>query len=336
MAFTTGQQLHNGKYIIERVLNLGRFGVSYLAHDKHKHRVVIKTFRDDIWQQLSATEKERMNNRWLYEAGVLSRFNHPYIVQFLQPFIEQGQVCLVMEHIAGENLASLPERSLSVETALEYIRQISSALKAVHNQNLVHRDVKPANIMLRAGKPEVILIDFGLAGGNDETLTRNTSTREEGFAAPELYDANEKAQAYTDIYGLGATLYTLLSGDPPPSAQERAKKGQGKLPPLPQVDKRIFRAIEQAMEWDWEKRLQTVDEFLDLLGVSGSEESISNGKNEQEALAETRRQTRIAAYTLYVTGISILVAILLGLFGQEVKDFLLNSFRESVPQETQN
>lgn len=342
MAFITGQQLQDGKYAIDRSLNQGRFGVSYLAHNKQNQRVVIKTFKDDIWQGFFNNKKKQMNRRWMREAGVLSRFDHnPHIVQFYEPFLEHGKVCLVMEYIDGQDLASLAQQTLPVDTALKYIQQIGSALRVIHGQGLVHRDVKPANIMLRAGKSEVVLIDFGLAGGSDETMTMNTSTRESGFAAPELYDPNEKAQPYTDVYGLGATLYTLLSGHAPLSAPERAKKGQDKLPPLPQIDQRIYHAIEQAMEWDWDKRLQTVDDFLNLLDdVAVPRKPEVNApdiepipEHAQLALEETRRQTRIGAYTLYITAISAVVAILLGLFGQEMKSFLLSPFSQPVPEQ---
>ena len=339
MAFTPKQELQNGKYIIDRSLNQGRFGVSYLAHNKQNQRVVIKTFKDDIWQNLSDTDKEKTNNRLMREYSGLSKCNHPHIVKFDRSFLEQGQLCLVMEYIDGQDLDSLSQPILPVDTALEYIRQIGSALKVVHGQGLVHRDVKPANIMLRSGKPEVVLIDFGLAGGSDETITMNTSTRESGFAALELYDANEKAQPYTDVYGLGATLYTLLSGQNLLAAPDRSKVGKDKLPSLPQsVNDRIYQAIEKAVELDWEKRLQTVDEFLALLepsevetqGVSPPEPAPDLQKL---AFEETRRQTRFTVYGVCVGVAGILVAILLGLFGQELKSFLISPFSQPVPEQ---
>lgn len=331
MAFIPKQELQNGKYIIDRSLNQGRFGVSYLAHNKQNQRVVIKTFKDDIWQNLSDADKEKTNNRLMREYSGLSKCNHPHIVKFHGSFLEQRQLCLVMEYIDGQDLDSLSQPILPVDTALEYIRQIGSALKVVHGQGLVHRDVKPANIMLRSGKPEVVLIDFGLAGSSDETITMNTSTRESGFAAPELYDANEKAQPYTDVYGLGATLYTLLSGQVPLDAQKRSTRGKDKLQTLP-VDDRINRAITRAMKLEWEDRFQTVDEFLASLGLFTSEEP-SPDPYTRLALEETRRQTRIGAYTLYITAISAVVAILLGLFGQEMKSFLMSPFSKPVPEQ---
>lgn len=337
MAFSTGQELQNGKYVIDRLLNEGRFGVSYRAHDKHGDRLVIKTFRDDIWQNLNADEQDKENNRLLREGGELSQFDHPHIVKFYKPFLEQGQVCLVMEYIDGQDLASIAAQKLPVDTALEYIQQIGLALQEIHSKRKVHRDVKPGNIMLRAGKPEVVLIDFGLAGVIDETITMNDTTREKGFTAPELYDKNQKAQPYTDVYSLGATLYKLLSGQSPPSAEERAKKGKDKLPPLPQsIDNKIYRAIAKAMELDFEDRLQTVDEFLSLLSPFMSPKTdidrpASRQINDPDPLVLT--QTRFTIYGVGVGVVAILVTILLTLFGQELKNFIMSPLSPPVPEQ---
>ncbi|NEO84732.1 MAG: serine/threonine protein kinase [Spirulina sp. SIO3F2] len=326
MAFSEGQLLHDGQYTIERVLNSGRFGVSYLARAKRGQRVVIKTFRDEIWEQWGG-DKDKWNNQILQEAGLLARFDHPHIVEFFQPFIEDGQVCLVMEYVAGTDLATLAEQHLPLDEALDYVQQVGEALKVVHTEGLVHRDVKPANIMLRAGEPEVVLIDFGLAGGSETTLTVNTATRQAGFAAPELYDATVKAGSYTDVYGLGATLYALLAGVAPPAADQRRDDS---LPPLAGVEKRVQRAIRQAMRLDWEARLQTVEEFLDLLGVDADElpplpSPTSEGKH-------TRLQTYVAIVTLVVT----IVGIGVGVFGDELKGWLRRPEPTPTPQETQD
>lgn len=339
MAFTPGQQLQNGKYVIDQSLNQGRFGISYLAHDKRNQRLVIKTFQDDTWQNLTVEEKDKINNRWLREGGVLSRFNDPHIVQFYEPFLEQGQVCLVMEYIDGQDLASLSSQILPVEKALEYIQQIGSALQVIHAQGLVHRDVKPGNIMLRAGKPEAILIDFGLAGGTDETITMNKSTTEENFTAPELIDSNGKTEPYSDVYSLGATLYALLSGQAPPPVKERVKIGKDKLPPLPEtVDQQIYDAITEAMKLDYTQRLKTVDEFLNLLNFSGSKKRGINPPIQQQGHDPdhwTRIQTRFTIYSVGVGVLGILVAILLTLFGQELKNFLMSPFSQPSPEKQQ-
>ena len=339
MAFTPGQQLQNGKYVIDRPLNQGRFGVSYLAHHKNGDRVVIKTFRDDTWQNLSTDEKEEENNRLLREGGKLGQFNHPHIVKFDQPFLEQRQAYLVMEYIDGQDLANIATQKLSVETALEYIRQIGSALKVIHAKGLIHRDVKPGNIVLRAGKPEAILIDFGLAGGTDETITMNKSTTEENFTAPELIDSNGKTEPYSDVYSLGATLYALLSGQAPPPVKERVKIGKDKLPPLPEtVDQQIYDAITEAMKLDYTQRLKTVDEFLNLLNFSGSKKRGINPPIQQQGHDPdhwTRIQTRFTIYSVGVGVLGILVAILLTLFGQELKNFLMSPFSQPSPEKQQ-
>lgn len=331
MAFSEGQSLQKGKYTIDRVLNSGRFGVSYLAHDGREQRFVIKTFRDDIWQQQSDAEKEKWNNRALREGGLLAQFDHPYIVQFLKPFFEDGQVCLVMEYVAGTDLATLAEEKLPIEDALIYIQQVGEALKVVHAQKLVHRDVKPANIILRAGKPEVVLIDFGLAGKSESTLTMNTSTRQAGFAAPELYDSTAPVGSYTDVYSLGATLYALLVGVAPPVADQRRSD---RLPAIAGVEKRVQGAIERAMALDWEKRLQTVDEFLDLLGVK-IEARVNPEPDPQEILEHTRLQTRLGAQGVFWAVITLIVTVVLTLYGDELKRWLRPPVSVPTPQESQ-
>ena len=341
MAFTPGQQLQNGKYVIDRPLNQGRFGVSYLAHHKNGDRVVIKTFRDDTWQNLSTDEKEEENNRLLREGGKLGQFNHPHIVKFDQPFLEQRQAYLVMEYIDGQDLANIATQKLSVETALEYIRQIGSALKVIHAKGLIHRDVKPGNIVLRAGKPEAILIDFGLAGRHDETITMNKSTTGTNFTAPELLDSDGKTKPYSDVYSLGATLYTLLSGEVPLPAEERSKRGKDTLPSPPEnVDQQIYDAIEQAMKLDSDQRLKTVDEFLDLLNTPAAMAQSVNLPDQKPApdlnelsYEESRKQTRFTIYGVCVGIIGIFVAILLGLFGQELKNFLMSPLNPPVPEQ---
>lgn len=114
----------------------------------------------------------------------------------------------------------------------------------------------------------------------------------------------------------------------PKNAVQREKTN---FRPYP-VDYRINRAITRAMKLEWDDRFQTVDEFLASLGLSTSEE-LSLDPHARLALEETRRQTRIGAYTLYITAISIVVAILLGLFGQEMKSFLMSPFSQPVPEQ---
>ncbi|OAB59508.1 hypothetical protein AY600_16220 [Phormidium willei BDU 130791] len=258
MSLQAGETLYGGDYRVVRSLNEGRVGISYLAQYKGgdsrsetlRDRVVLKTLRDQVLADLTAQEREKFNNKLTNEAVKLARCHHPHIVRCFGSFLEQGQAFIVMEFVAGDDLASLPTATLPEEEALTYIRQVGEALTVVHGEGLVHRDIKPANIMLRAGQSEAVLIDFGVTKGFNETLTSIYSSNSDGYSALELYDPSQKAQPYSDVYGLAATLYTLLSGDVPPSAEERAKlerKGR-KLPPISGVSSATNRTIREGMK----------------------------------------------------------------------------------------
>ncbi|MFM9156653.1 MAG: serine/threonine protein kinase, partial [Dolichospermum sp.] len=131
----------------------------------------------------------------------------------------------VMEYIDGEDLGSFVENQgvLSETEALRYIQQIGSALTVVHDNGLLHRDIKPQNIMLRSGKSEAVLIDFGIAREFSQNLTQtHTQMLADGFAPIEQYDKRAKRGAFTDVYALAATLYSVLTGELPTISPMRA------------------------------------------------------------------------------------------------------------------
>lgn len=314
MSWQAGDTLHGGEYRVVRSLNEGRVGISYLAERKGGDRVVIKTLRDQVLAQLTPQQRDKLNNKLINEAVKLARCHHPHIVRCFGSFLEQGQAYIVMEFVAGDDLASLPTKTLPEGEALTYIRQVGEALTVVHGEGLVHRDIKPANIMLRAGKSEAVLIDFGVTKGFDETLTSIDSSNTNGYSPLELYDPTEKAQPYSDVYALAATLYTLLSGDVPPDAEERRKlerKGR-KLPAISGVSAETNRAIREGMAVYYSDRLQTIEAFLALLPVP-------QGVNPSPPPPPPDPGFRINLYALYVGILGIIVAIIIGIFAQDIR-----------------
>lgn len=267
--WTTGQRLKDGKYIVEELLGFGGFGVTYRAREQSSGQfVAIKT--------LNALQQNKPNfaeiqEKFVNEAMCLASCRHPHIVKvYPQLFQQDGLWCMVMEYIEGQDLASyLDDRGvLSEEEALRLIRQLGDALSYVHNQGFLHRDVKPANIILRRGSLDAVLIDFGLARefvpGRVQSLTNHKT---EGFAPIEQYERRGDFGAYTDVYALAATLYNVITDKSPPPANFRKEFNIPLVPPKqynPRISDRVNDAILQGMALEPKERPQSVEEWLAL------------------------------------------------------------------------
>lgn len=270
MAWLVGQKLHDGRYTIEKELGKGYFSITYLVSDRDRKRLAIETLSDDLLNQLTPLEIDSLQEKFLQEAVKLAKCKHPHIVQIKEPFLEGDRVCIVMEYIDGVDLASSVQSQLSEAEALRYIQQMGDALNAVHENGLVHRNVKPGNILLRAGKSEAVLTDFGLARGADNPVTTLDANTADGFDSLELYYVDAQLGAYTDIYSLAGTLYFLLTGQIPPTAMDRSQGGARLTAPKQinsQVSDRTNEAILTGMALAAEDRPQTMQDWLDILGV---------------------------------------------------------------------
>ncbi|HEY9906172.1 MAG TPA: serine/threonine-protein kinase [Thermosynechococcaceae cyanobacterium] len=273
-----GQTLDKGRYTVERELGRGRFAVTYLVRRSDGERWVIKILNPDVLAALSQEERDRLETMFWQEAVKLAMCGGTHIVKMKHPFKEGTMTCLPMEYLDGNSLADRGQRILSEAKALEYIQQIGEALTIVHSQDLVHRDVRPANIFLRIreDKAEAVLADFGLALDCDTELTRTRKTElMDGFSPIELYGRGRKVGPYTDVYSLAATLYELLTGKVPVSAGDRRIALDNKPPrrdPLesPQVKNseisgKTTKAILAGMELEAANRPQSVQDWLKML-----------------------------------------------------------------------
>lgn len=270
MAWKAGQELQRGKYTIEKALGQGGFGITYLVKDKQGNQLVVKTLNE--WLQ-NQSDFENFQQDFLNEALRLAKFRHPHIVR-VDEVIQEGDLWgIVMEYIDGEDLAhrvwqqgAMPELE-----ALRYIQQIGEALTLIHNHGLLHRDIKPLNIMLRKSQLEGVLIDFGIAREFTPNLTQtHTQSLSDGFAPIEQYDWRAKRGAYTDVYALAATLYALVTGEMPMPSPVRAF-GTVLEPPQqlnPKISDRVSQGILQGMAMKPEERPQSVAEWLAILGAS--------------------------------------------------------------------
>lgn len=270
MAWKSGQQLQGGKYTIEKELGEGGFGITYLARDNNGRYVVIKTLNDKVQRR---PDFGKFQQNFLNEAVKLAKCSHTHIVKIDEVIHEDTLWCIVMEYIDGDNLAHRVENQgvLPDAQALRYIQQIGEALTVVHNHGLLHRDVKPQNIMLRAGKSEAVLIDFGIAREFSQNLTQTqTEMLTDGFSPIEQYDKRTKRGAFTDVYALAATLYSLLTGEVPTMAPIRAIGTPLEEPKKinSNISESVNQAILKGMEIKPENRPQSLQEWLALFMIN--------------------------------------------------------------------
>ena len=150
------------------------------------------------------------------EAKLAARLNHPHVVAVFDFVAEGDEQWLVMEHVAGTDLAAVTadDGGLTPAEAAALLAQVAEALAAAHRAGIVHRDVKPSNILI-AADGTAKLADFGIARAHDSTVTVSGSvTGSPAYLAPEVA-AGQPATAASDVWSLGATLYQALTGRPP-------------------------------------------------------------------------------------------------------------------------
>lgn len=272
--------LLQNQYIIGKALGQGGFGITYIGFDKWlEKKVAIKEFlpsalatRDFQTDHIVPLKKQENAfyqglELFINEARNLAKFDHPNIVRVINFFEENQTAYMVMEHLEGENLTELLNRTgccLTVEESLAIILPILDALAEVHAQHIYHRDISPQNVrLLPSGIP--ILIDFGAArhvvGENSRSLDL---VLKHGYSPLEQYSGKGKIGAWTDIYACGALLYLLISGKLPSAATDRfCDDALQPLITLPNVSisQVINDAIMTALAVRSEERFQTVQDF---------------------------------------------------------------------------
>ena len=238
-ALPPGYQLEN--YRLDAVLGHGGFGITYRASDEDLEQVVaIKEYlprevafrgQDSTVVPLSEGDRETFEwglERFLDEARTLARFGHPNIVGVHRFLRANGTAYLVMDYCEGESLESMLARegTLAPDRLEAMLVPLLNALDVLHAAGVTHRDIKPGNIYLREdGSP--VLLDFGAARQALAQHSRSvTAMATPGYAAFEQYSTKGKQGPWTDIYGLGATLYRCVTGQRPPDASDRMLKDE--------------------------------------------------------------------------------------------------------------
>ncbi|MEH1777601.1 MAG: protein kinase [Nostoc sp.] len=267
-----GTILQDGKYTLIQEIGRGGFGITFKAtHHYLDQEVVMKTINERLRQH---PDFAKFEGQFQDEARRLATCIHPNIVRVSDFFVEAGLPYMVMEYIPGETLGDafvLPGITLPEATAIHYIRQIGAALQVVHNNGLLHRDVKPDNIIQRLGTQEVVLIDFGIAREfNSGVRQTHTGLVSEGYSPIEQYLTQAPRTPATDVYGLAATLYALLTAQVPMPALLRDRELMPSPRELqPHLSAAVNQAVMRGMAVESRFRPATVAEWLQLLPGNG-------------------------------------------------------------------
>lgn len=287
----TGTLLKDDSYRIETVLGSGGFGVTYRAVQVLLGKTVaIKEFymgdycvRDiDSLGVTVAVEKnvplvERFKKKFIREARMVAQLTNRHIIDIYDVFEENKTAYYVMEYLPGgcvEDYVSangaIPEKE-----ALEFIKQIGSAVSYIHENKILHLDIKPANIMLR-GEGDAVLIDFGISKQYSDDGSKKSSVAaafSRTYAPLEQFEAIgvEEFSPAVDVYSFAATAYFMISGQQPPNSLSLLKE---ELKQVPNASNKVSAAIISGMQPLQALRLKSIAEFLEMLGDAPSQSAV--------------------------------------------------------------
>jgi formylglycine-generating enzyme required for sulfatase activity len=310
-----------GRYRIVSLLGQGGMGAVYRAWDTRLNVPV--ALKEMVPQPGIGSETlTLLRQQFEREANVLARLSHPHLVDVIDFFEEGDNVYLAMKFVEGESLADriVREGQLAEAQVLAWAGQLLDALAYCHAQGVIHRDIKPQNIVVTP-RGEAVLVDFGLVklwDPNDpqtKTAMRGMGTPQ--YAPPEQYDvAAGHTDARSDVYGLGATLYHALTGQPPPTATTRIVDPDA-LVPVRTLAARVSEATEtavmRALELRPPARFQIAEEMADALeGQTASlTGSVVAGRGRTKAMAGAQAIARrhLPVWVWGVGGVAVLLVV---------------------------
>jgi len=262
------------RYAIDREIGRGGMATVYVARDlKHDRRVAIKVLREDLAAAVGA-------ERFLAEIRVTASLVHPHILPLFDSGSADGLLWYAMPFVEGETLRSYLAREgpLPIAEAVRLAREVADALDHAHLRGIVHRDVKPENVLLQDG--HALVADFGIAlaldQAGDERITRTGLTLgTPQYMAPEQAAGERVVDARVDVYALGAMLHEMLAGEPPlaaPTRQGVVRRMMHELPPAlatrrPEVPSFINAAVQMALAKRPEHRFPSAAAFAAVLAA---------------------------------------------------------------------
>ncbi|MHC1783641.1 MAG: protein kinase [Anaerolineaceae bacterium] len=287
-----------GKYELHEQLGKGGFGTVYRAVDTELDRVVaLKILHPQLTTDTGFLERFRR------EARVTAGLENPHIVRIYDMGEAEGRVFIAMQYLPGGSLKQKleQERALPFDEALEIMKQVCRGLQAAHKKGLVHRDVKPANILFD-GEGQAVIGDFGLAravqlSGSTESSSAAGGAGTPAYRAPELWRGKPPASPATDVYSLGCVLYEMLTGKvlfDGATPDEIITQHLVERPDIPEslpggISAGIRPVLVKSLAKDPLERYLTVAEFEKELETSAKEPMV--GVNEVATMPKEKRQT---------------------------------------------
>ncbi len=337
-ALETGKTFGGGRYIVERILGIGGFGITYyVRHVELGVHYAVKEFfisgkcvRENdrstvLLQNIDQSRYDKLKKRFADEARTLVALNNPHVVKVMDIFEENNTSYIVMEYVPGITLQQKvdSEGKMSVSEVINCMGQLAEAVSYIHDKHVLHRDIKPENVMITPDN-RIVLVDFGSAREfiNDE-VQNQTAILTHGYAPIEQYAANGKKGNYTDIYAMGGVFYFALTGEKPMDATSRTQEEMKSPKELnPDIPDAVNDTIMKAMAMKPENRYQTVHDFMiDLVGEQAASGEITptpsqQGKGKKKAFP-------IVLAVMIMAIIALIVVLLLPKNNNEVKDIVV-------------
>lgn len=253
-----------GRYKLESKLGEGNAGIVYRAYDPLMDRTVaIKSIKAGI---LSEQEIKQSIDEFHHEAKIAGKYNHENIVAIYDVINEKELDYIVMEYVPGCSLLEymIYVGSMELEETLSVIHKCCKGLAYIHYHGVIHRDIKPGNIIYHPANGISKLTDFSISQKIEEQSAKNVGTI--AYMSPEHFDKNRKLTTLTDIFALGSTMYKMLTKKYPFSKENTASQILNKSPiPVsqlqPEIPEEVSALISKAMAKEDHHRYQSAAEF---------------------------------------------------------------------------
>lgn len=314
-----GTQLLQGQYTIDKYLNSGGFAITYLARDSLDRQVVIKEcFPGSFCRRSQAlvqarsrahqSEYKAIVKLFIQEARGLAKLNHPNIVGVHQVFEDNSTAYMALDLIKGRDLLDTLEDEtgqLKPNQIAAILKKILGAIKYMHDQNVLHRDISPDNILLNE-ELEPILIDFGAAREQASKVGKVLSALrvvKDGYSPQEFYVSGSIQGPSSDLYALGATFYHLITGEIPPDSQIRLASAAAREPDpykplhgnIKGFDDIFLMAIDKSLRLMPKDRIQSAGEWLAKIDEKEAAKASSAEDDVTATVAQIMQQPGVVA-----------------------------------------